>query len=68
VAKIGDDPESPVGHGTLYSKEIAFAQLAYHPDRLKCPVKRVAPKGSGKWEHISWDESLNTIAERHPRL
>jgi anaerobic selenocysteine-containing dehydrogenase len=27
-------------------------------------VRRVGPKGSGKWERISWDEALDTIAEK----
>lgn len=64
VAKIAGDPDCPINHGTLCSKGIASAQLAYHPDRLTRPVKRIGPKGSGKWEPISWDEALDTIAER----
>jgi len=64
VAKIAGDPECPINHGTLCSKGIASAQLAYHPDRLTHPVKKMGPKGSGKWERISWDEALDTIAER----
>ncbi|RJR45415.1 MAG: hypothetical protein C4576_11985 [Desulfobacteraceae bacterium] len=50
VAKIAGDPECPINHGTLCSKGIASAQLAYHPDRLTYPVRRIGPKGSGKWE------------------
>jgi anaerobic selenocysteine-containing dehydrogenase len=64
VAKIAGDPDCPINHGTLCSKGIASTQLAYHPDRLTYPVKRIGPKGSGKWERISWDEALDTIAER----
>jgi len=64
VEKIAGDPECPINHGTLCSKGIASAQLAYHPDRLTYPVRRVGPKASGKWERISWDEALDTIAER----
>ena len=64
VAKIAGDPDCPINHGTLCSKGLASAQLAYHPDRLTYPVKRVGPKAGGKWERISWDEALNTIAER----
>ncbi len=64
VAKIAGDPDCPINHGTLCSKGIASAQLAYHPDRLTYPVKKISSKGSGKWERISWDEALNTIAER----
>ncbi len=64
VEKIAGDPDCPINHGTLCSKGLASAQLAYHPDRLTYPVKRLGPKGSGRWERISWDEALDTIAER----
>ena len=64
VVKIAGDPDCPINHGTLCSKGIASHQLAYHPDRLTYPVRRVGVKGSGKWERISWDEALDIIAER----
>ena len=64
VEKIAGDPESPIGHGTLCSKGLASAQLAYHPDRLLHPVRRIGPKGSGQWERVSWDEALDTIAAK----
>ncbi len=64
VAKIAGDPDCPINHGTLCPKGIASAQLAYHPDRLTYPVRRVGPKASGKWERISWDQALDAIAER----
>ncbi len=64
VKKIAGDPDCPINHGTLCSKGLAAAQLAYHPDRLTYPVKRVGPKMSGQWKRISWDEALDTIAER----
>lgn len=62
VSKIAGDPDSPLNHGTLCTKGIASAQLAYHPDRLTYPVRRIGAKGSGKWERISWDEALESIA------
>jgi anaerobic selenocysteine-containing dehydrogenase len=64
VSKIAGDPDCPINHGTLCSKGIASPQLAYHPDRLTYPIRRVGPKASGKWERISWDEALAAIAER----
>ncbi len=64
AVKIAGDPNCPINHGTLCSKGIASPQLAYHPDRLAFPVRRIGPKGSGDWERISWDEALDAIAER----
>ncbi|MEA3438629.1 MAG: molybdopterin-dependent oxidoreductase [Thermodesulfobacteriota bacterium] len=64
AVKIAGDPNCPINHGTLCSKGIASTQLAYHQDRLTHPVKRIGPKGSGQWKRISWDEALDTIANR----
>ena len=64
VVKIAGDPDCPINHGTLCSKGMASHQLAYHPDRLTYPLKRVGAKGSGQWDRISWDDALDTIAER----
>jgi anaerobic dimethyl sulfoxide reductase subunit A len=42
----------------------ALRQYVYHPDRLKYPLKRDGPKGSGKFKRISWEEALTEIAEK----
>jgi len=60
VIKVEGDPDSPISHGTLCSKGLAITQIAYHRDRVLSPMK----KTDAGWERISWDEALNTIAER----
>lgn len=40
----------------------------YNPDRLKYPMKRVGKRGEGKFEQISWEEALDTIASNMQRL
>ena len=42
----------------------ALRQYVYHPERLKYPLKRDGPKGSGKFKRISWDEALTEIADK----
>ena len=64
LTKVEGDPEGPLNHGYLCPIGAATTQLVYHPDRLKYPQRRVGPKGSGKWERISWDEALDEISEK----
>jgi anaerobic selenocysteine-containing dehydrogenase len=43
-------------------------EILNHPDRLKYPQKRVGGKGEGRWERISWDEALDTIAGKFKEI
>jgi anaerobic selenocysteine-containing dehydrogenase len=62
VTKVEGDPDSPVNRGNLCIKGQAAVERLYHPSRLKYPLKRAGSKGEGKWQRISWDEALDTIA------
>ena len=42
----------------------AYIRNLNAPNRLLYPMKRVGEKGNGKWERISWDEALDTIANK----
>lgn len=64
LIKIEGDPDGPLNQGRLCPIGAAACDVVYHPDRLTYPRRRVGPRGSGKWERISWDEALNTIASK----
>ncbi|WP_425087261.1 molybdopterin-containing oxidoreductase family protein [Stappia sp.] len=49
--------------GVICAKVARYAERLYHPDRLTKPLRRVGPKGEGRFEEISWDEALDAVAE-----
>ncbi|MBE0595854.1 MAG: molybdopterin-dependent oxidoreductase, partial [Desulfuromonadales bacterium] len=45
-------------------KGYSMARNIYDPKRVLYPMKRVGERGEGKFERISWDEALDTIAAK----
>ncbi len=62
VVKVTGDPDCPTSNGYICAKGRASVELLYHPDRLKFPLKRTGARGENKWQRISWDEALDTVA------
>ena len=50
--------------GFLCTKVNRYLERTYSPQRVLFPMKRVGPKGKAIFARISWDEALDTIAER----
>ncbi|MFW8633637.1 molybdopterin oxidoreductase family protein [Cribrihabitans pelagius] len=60
VAYIEGNRDHPVNKGVLCAKGSAGIMQHNAPSRLKKPLKRVGPRGSGEYREISWDEALST--------
>jgi len=58
------DPEHPFTRGFLCGKMARYLDRVYSPDRLLHPLRRVGPKGSGRFERVGWDEALAEVADR----
>jgi anaerobic selenocysteine-containing dehydrogenase len=61
---ISGDPDHPTTDGTLCTKVARYLERTYHPERVLTPLKRVGPKGSGRFEPVTWDQALGDIAQR----
>ncbi|MEN9543470.1 MAG: hypothetical protein RLZZ598_303 [Pseudomonadota bacterium] len=51
-------------HGALCTKVARYHERSYHAERVLHPLRRVGPKGQGRFERISWEDALAEIAQR----
>jgi anaerobic selenocysteine-containing dehydrogenase len=63
-SKLRGDPAHPVTRGFLCGKVAQYLEREYSPERLLYPQRRIGAKGEGRFERITWDQALDTIAAR----
>jgi sulfite dehydrogenase (quinone) subunit SoeA len=60
IRYIQGNRDHPVNKGILCAKGSAGIMNFKSPARLKKPLRRVGPRGSGEFKEIEWDEALET--------
>ena len=63
VSYIEGNRDHPVNKGVLCAKGASGIMQVTAPSRLRAPLRRVGPRGSGAFEEISWDEALQTAVD-----
>jgi anaerobic selenocysteine-containing dehydrogenase len=64
VVRIQGDPANPLTAGFACAKVNRDHELVHSPRRLATPLRRVGPKGEGKFQPFGWDEALDEIVAR----
>jgi anaerobic selenocysteine-containing dehydrogenase len=63
IGRVRGSEDNTYTAGVICAKVARYAERIHHPDRLLHPLRRVGPKGSKRFERISWDDALDLTAE-----
>jgi anaerobic selenocysteine-containing dehydrogenase len=65
VLAVRGSKVNPITHGAICAKVAnSYPEFVHGSNRLRYPLKRISPKGEGKFERTSWDQALDTIRDR----
>ena len=64
IADVTGNPEHPFTRAVICGKVHEYTERVYSPLRVKTPLRRTGPKGSGEFERVSWADAIAEIARR----
>ncbi|MHC4082898.1 MAG: molybdopterin dinucleotide binding domain-containing protein, partial [Planctomycetota bacterium] len=64
VERLEGNPHHPGSRGKNCAKGPATINQIRDPQRILHPLKRVGPRGSGRYERTTWDEVLDVFAAK----
>lgn len=72
VVRVEGNPGAPPNYGSLCPRGNSVILNLYNPYRVKAPLMRTNPERGldvdPKWKEISWDEALDTVADRFKKI
>src|SRR5205809_2420434 len=64
IADVTGTAEHPFTQGVICGKVREYAERVHSPLRITQPLRRVGPKGEGRFEPVGWDEAIAGITGR----
>ena len=64
ITTVTGDPRHPFTRGVICGKVREYAERVHSPLRITEPLRRVGPKGAGRFEPVGWDAAVAEIARR----
>jgi anaerobic selenocysteine-containing dehydrogenase len=68
IVEIDGGRANDVTRGYICAKVRRFPERVYGPDRVRYPMVRTGPKGSGHFSRVSWDEAMEAIVDAMTRV
>jgi len=65
---IEGNPVHPINRGGLCPVGVAAMALLVHPDRIRQPLMRSGPRGSGQFKPVSWETAEQMLADKLSEL
>ncbi len=62
IGRVRGSQRNTYTRGVICEKVARYAERVHHPDRLLYPLRRVGPKGAGRFERVRWEDALDLVA------